>query len=355
MSNSQQYLDNLEIINNVKKLIQSTKKQIKDNEQLQKKKSSVKELKALKKWHKESQQNIIDFEKYLQKIESDNQVLWKKISDNTDKIETLRRRLDEDKQQLQFFLNNKQFKDAIPSLLDEIRKKEMTLFDLTDGAIENERSKKLREIDALNTKIANEEKTLKLIKGDSKFSKKRIPNLEKTIADYKIRLQELTNKIQDDTFVDTLTNLQAPTSKDKIPTYNSSNFQILDCGGGGDCFFRCIAQAVLGNSDSHPQVRQAITTFFRQNFALYSPFLVRNRTETPLEYIAAMSKLGAWVEGGAEILAAANIYNIRIFVHMSNNFNSPTVIVPTDPNEHTRDIHLLNNNQIHYQLLVNKK
>ena len=328
MSDSQEYLDNLEIINNIKKVIQNTKKQAKDMKDM-KKKSSVKELKVLNKWYNDNKKHLVELEKYLQQKESENQALWQKIIDTTDKIETLRRRLAEDKQQLKFFLNNKKFKAAIPSLLDEIREKEMTLFELTDGAIENDRSKKLREIDALNTKISNEEKTLKLIKGDSKFSKKRIPILEKTIADYKIRLQELTKNIQDDTFVDILTKLESPTSKDKIPTFNRSNFQIVDCGGGGDCFFRCIAQAVLGNSDYHPQVRQAITTFFRQNFALYSPFLVRNRTETPLEYIAAMSQLGAWAEGGAEILAAANIYNIRIFVHMNNNFDSPTIIVPT--------------------------
>ena len=117
-------------------------------------------------------------------------------------------------------------------------------------------------------------------------------------------------------------------------------------------FFPLYCLVVLGDSNLHAIVRQRITDYFRQNLVFFSPFLVRDRDETPLEYIAAMSQLGVWAEGGAELLAAANLFNIRLLVHINDANNPPAVIQPMNLNENTMDVHLLNVNQIHYQLLI---
>ena len=339
-----QYLENQDLINTLDIQITNLELKIKDLKKIPT---------AIKLTSSESTNNtkninllvkkLTDLKKKKNQLISKNKNLWTEIVNKSNRTETLRRNLIEAKETLEYFKKKEEYAFGIPSLEQRIKETQRELNSLTGGV--ERRANLLRKIDAINRKIVEQKKTLSYFRKSKELSQ-GIPVLINQIEELEINLQILTLEIQDSSFETKITSFGNLNKK------STSNLKIKDCGGGGDCFFRCIAQAVLGDSNLHTIVRQRITDYYRQNLLFFSPFLVRNRNETPLEYIAAMSQLGVWAEGGAELLAAANLFNIRIFVHINDANNPPTVIQPINLNENTVDVHLLNVNQIHYQLLI---
>ena len=112
--------------------------------------------------------------------------------------------------------------------------------------------------------------------------------------------------------------------------------KIIDCGGGGDCFYRCIAEFIYGNSEEFHQVRNDMYTWFGAHREYFGHEMFKD--------LKILDK-GKWIEGEYEILIAVNTYKINI-----------TVLTDKD-NIHyfhfnyIKTCCLYNKNQMHYQLI----
>jgi OTU domain-containing protein 3 len=131
----------------------------------------------------------------------------------------------------------------------------------------------------------------------------------------------------------------------------------------GNCFFRSVADQILGQQDLHQQVRETVCEYMLDHPLDYAPFVW---DETFEQYIGKMKKSGCW-GGAAELSAAAKAYGVHITVHqlgaprLENRYD-PISVTP-DPNHpddlplpvtaETKTIHLAYHDAEHYSSVRN--
>jgi hypothetical protein len=122
--------------------------------------------------------------------------------------------------------------------------------------------------------------------------------------------------------------------RSSIPVRSS----LLDCGGGGDCFYRCLSKFIFYDPDLFVNVRNDMATWLSSNpYYFATTDLTRNLN---------LSEIGKWIDGEVEILIAAETYGINIMVLTDKddvhefNLNKENTC------------YLYNQQQVHYQLFV---
>ena len=86
----------------------------------------------------------------------------------------------------------------------------------------------------------------------------------------------------------------------------------------------------------------------RAHRADFEPFLPEG--EGFEAYLDRMGRVGTWVEGQTEILAAACAWNVNIRVWGRDERHDKTIATPT-PNASTRFVQMLHQYEQHYQLV----
>ena len=141
-----------------------------------------------------------------------------------------------------------------------------------------------------------------------------------------------------------------------------SRFNRVDCGGAGDCFFRCIAFGIFGDPEQHDVVRQGTVQQLCENLDNFRAALVVTERDEEIEvneYIARMRSPGTFIQGDIEIINTVNRFDINLVIHTPGR---PTRIFQPYINyeaydEHSHGglivLHLLCN-QVHYIVLTPK-
>lgn len=90
----------------------------------------------------------------------------------------------------------------------------------------------------------------------------------------------------------------------------------VDCGGGGDCFFRCIAHALWNDAERHPEVRAAVVEELGDVSRYATDFMPGDGSDEERRdrYLGAMARQGTYVEGQLELEAAARRYRLELRV-----------------------------------------
>lgn len=152
--------------------------------------------------------------------------------------------------------------------------------------------------------------------------------------------------------------------------------KIIDVGAGGDCLFKAIAYAEIGNANFHKELRSACVDYMKTKKDTFSPFIgtfidpdINEGAKRQLEnlrdkstghipfdaYIQIMSNPGSW-GGFTEIIACQDILQRRIEVwHYTNNTYTQYKSVTVDGFEKNNPIQLLYVGNSHYQCIVSKK
>ena len=163
-----------------------------------------------------------------------------------------------------------------------------------------------------------------------------------------------------------------------------------DVGGGGDCYFRCIAYFIYGTATEHMRVRGEIVEWLRRNQEQYYSFIGDDMIENNAEwnrwkkankkrftvamlsqketqqfifekYLEIMSTRGVYAEGGLEFIATTQLYDVLLNIYTFGATQRNRVIrtIPDTSEERheivpggSRVLNLLNIRQIHYQVLV---
>ena len=131
----------------------------------------------------------------------------------------------------------------------------------------------------------------------------------------------------------------------------------------GNCFFRSVADQILGQQDLHQEVREKICSYMLDHPLDYAPFVW---DETFEQYIGKMKKSGCW-GGASELSAAAKVYGVHITVHqlgaprLENRYDPMSVTpdpdhpadLPLPVTAETRTIHLAYHDAEHYSSVRN--
>ena len=90
--------------------------------------------------------------------------------------------------------------------------------------------------------------------------------------------------------------------------------QIIDVRGDGNCFFRCLAQAVSDNEEEHATWREKVVATMKEDISYYQTLMDGNVEE----HLESKSKTSGGNEiwaTEAEIHAASEYLNLDIFVY----------------------------------------
>jgi len=118
---------------------------------------------------------------------------------------------------------------------------------------------------------------------------------------------------------------KARKQRKKSITKNSSTkkFNIIDVGGGGDCFYRVIAHQLGMNPNQFMQIRSKISEYININKDSYLPFFENSEEFT--NFVNSIKKKGNWCEGEIEMQSVCNLYNVDLHVYGDNgNINKFT-------------------------------
>ena len=107
----------------------------------------------------------------------------------------------------------------------------------------------------------------------------------------------------------------------------------------GNCLFRAVAGAVVGNTELYPEVRKQCADFMEKERVFFTPYVLQVSDDNVLvtnfdEHISMLRQDAAW-GGDAEITALSGVYNCSFEVYKSSENpdirNFPNVIPTTNP------------------------
>ena len=84
--------------------------------------------------------------------------------------------------------------------------------------------------------------------------------------------------------------------------------EAVDCGGGGDCFFRSVSHQMFGSAVNHFEVRLAGVQYVREDPEQFKEFV---QEQSWSDYLSSMCRQGTWCDA-AIIQGVADAYNLRI-------------------------------------------
>jgi len=119
-----------------------------------------------------------------------------------------------------------------------------------------------------------------------------------------------------------------------------TDVSLLDCGAGGNCFYRCIAKFVFNNQKKYVDVRNDMTIWLHSNGYHFANRGVLRGLD--------ISKPGSWIEGEVEIMIAAETYGFNVNV-LTDMGNVCEIISSTNA---TTTCYLYNESQMHYKLIL---
>lgn len=122
-----------------------------------------------------------------------------------------------------------------------------------------------------------------------------------------------------------------------------------DVGGGGNCFFRSLAAQhpdLMNSPELHILARSRTVRYMQSNEDMFRHYVGLPYTD----YIERMKKPGAWVEGEAELVAAAAAWNVNIHVWGRSDAHDCRVLSP-NPNIETRNVCMVHYQDQHYRVL----
>jgi len=97
---------------------------------------------------------------------------------------------------------------------------------------------------------------------------------------------------------------------------NNKQFNIVDVGGGGDCFYRVVAHQLDMNPNNFIEIRCKVADYISKNKDLYLPFF--ENLEECNNFINSIKKKGNWCEGEIEMQSVCNIYKVDLHVYGDN-------------------------------------
>ena len=133
----------------------------------------------------------------------------------------------------------------------------------------------------------------------------------------------------------TLNGYEAANRNNKMEeNLHSKNLTTVEINADGNCFYRAISYALLGNQDSHDLIRQDIATHVEKRGTVIDGIIVSNSSEFS-EYISKLRTLGNYKYIREDnILAACDLYQKEIQIYTS--LPEPLLYYPSfggQPNE----------------------
>lgn len=134
--------------------------------------------------------------------------------------------------------------------------------------------------------------------------------------------------------------------KNKNARKSTKTYQIVDVGGGGDCFYRVIAHQLGMEPKSFMKIRRKISLFIKSNKEKFLPFF--ESEEEFYNYVASIKKKGTWCEGEMEMQSVCDIYNVNLNVYADNG--NITKFKSSRPQKTIRIYHDVD---VHFRSIVN--
>lgn len=139
----------------------------------------------------------------------------------------------------------------------------------------------------------------------------------------------------------------------------SMGWEGVEKGSRGDCFFRCLCGGLANfnflNSDENALTcRREVIQHMQCNPEDYRDFIPYDNFPDYDSYLKFMSEPYSWVQGGVELLATAEVYNVHIYV-IGRTEEFDQIISPKHPTLYSKQIYLAHYFDTHYKLAMPKK
>ena len=126
------------------------------------------------------------------------------------------------------------------------------------------------------------------------------------------------------------------------------NFIVDPIACDGNCFYRAVAKAVLGDESRHAELRKRTMDHLRQHEQTYLPFFESSKSFRFA--IAANRRDGVWNTDITDIAISALPQILNITLHIYNTENDTKFIVGNEGEVYT----LQRVNDSHYNILIQK-
>merc|ERR1711976_562342 len=130
----------------------------------------------------------------------------------------------------------------------------------------------------------------------------------------------------------------------------------VEVGSGGDCFFRCLTAqhpwfCFEPSAYNSLLARIKVIDHMAENRKLYESFLAYDDVTTDYdEYIRRMYLPTTWIEGGIEVIATAEVWNVNIHIYGVDESHD-RVVCPQSSNIDTRDVFMVHYYDYHYRVV----
>ena len=120
---------------------------------------------------------------------------------------------------------------------------------------------------------------------------------------------------------------------------------IVDVGGGGDCFWRSVSHQLDNNPSNFMKIKNNVANYINKNPKKYEHLF--DSKESFDNFISRLRKKGTWCEGEIEMNAVSLLYSINIRV-LGNDGNENLI----KTGDYDKVINLYHDRDIHFRSII---
>lgn len=123
------------------------------------------------------------------------------------------------------------------------------------------------------------------------------------------------------------------------------NSNIVDVGGGGDCFWRVVSHQLYNNPSNFMKIKNNVGNYIKKNSEKYEHLF--DSKESFDNFISKLKKKGTWCEGEIEMNAVSILYSINIRILGNDGIEN---LIKTG--DYDKVINLYHDRELHFRSIL---
>lgn len=123
------------------------------------------------------------------------------------------------------------------------------------------------------------------------------------------------------------------------------NSNIVDVGGGGDCFWRVVSHQLYNNPSNFMKIKNNVANYIKKNHEKYEHLF--DSKESFDNFISKLKKKGTWCEGEIEMNAVSILYSINIRVLGNDGIEN---LIKTG--DYDKVINIYHDREVHFRSIL---